>query len=418
MRTWLTSACVVLACTLLAVLVMAGRNGPAQVNTRTAISTTHEVILTRALTSAVSQTGTAQTGPESAEAGVARPAVARYVIQPGDTLSAIAARFAVRGGWPALYAANRDRIGPDPDTIRPGTILTLPGVQALTRYRVAAGDTLSGIAARFAIRGGWPALYAANRDRIGLDPSAIRPGLVLTIAPPPSAAPAPSPGGPARPRPAPSAPAGTGPFPRPSTNPASAATGMPHWLKTLLVAVGLLILAAFLTEPLLAARRRRHQAANEALPPVRAETSQESSPRPVGQVPSPRPPVTKGTRTVLADYDRLVVTHNEDDGMVYVLRPPGADPGAILRVARLVLPEGPYRELAGHLGMPASWPVVMADHDRLVVTRNKGDGTVCVLRPPGEDPKAILRAARLVLPEGLYGELAEQLGVAAGWPME
>jgi LysM repeat protein len=412
MRTWLTSACVVLTCTLLAVLVMAGRNGPArpaQANTRTAISITHEVILTRTLTPAISQTA------------AARPA-ARYVIQPGDTLSAIAARFAVRGGWPALYAANRDRIGPEPGTIRPGTILTLPGVQALTRYRVAAGDTLSGIAAQFAIRGGWPALYAANRDRIGPDPDAIRPGMVLTLAPPPSAAPAPSPGGPARPRPAPSpapsAPVGAGPSPRPATNPAPAVTGMPHWLKTLLVAVGVLILAAFLTEPVLATRRRRHQAANQALPPARAETSQEPSPRPVGQVPGPRPPVTKGTRTILADYDRLVVTHNKDDGMVYVLRPPGADPGAILRVARLVLPEGPYRELAGHLGMPASWPVVLADHDRLVVTRNQGDGTVCVLRPPGEDPKAILRAARLVLPEGLYGELAEQLGVAAGWPME
>ena len=411
MRTWLTSACVVLACTLLAVLAMAGRNGPAhpaQANTRTAISTTHEVILTRTLTPAVSQTA------------AARPA-ARYVIQPGDTLSAIAARFAVRGGWPALYAANRDHIGPDPGTIRPGTILTLPGVQGLTRYRVAAGDTLSGIAVQFAIRGGWRALYAANRDRIGPDPDAIRPGLVLTIAPPPSAAPAPNPGRPARVRPAPapsvSAQAGTGPSTRPATNPA-AATGMPHWLKVLLLAVGLLILAAFLTEPVLAARRRRRRAANQALPPVRAETSQEPSPPPVGQVPGPRLPVTKGTRTVLADYDRLVVTHNKDDGMVYVLRPPGADPGAILRVARLVLPEGPYRELAGHLGMPASWPVVLADHDRLVVTRNKGDGTVCVLRPPGEDPKAILRAARLVLPESLYGELAEQLGVAAGWPME
>ena len=410
MRTWLTSACVVLACTLLAVLVMAGQNGPprpAQANTRTAISTIPEVILTRTLTPAVPQTA------------AARPA-ARYVIQPGDTLSAIAARFAVRGGWPALYAANRDRIGPDPGTIRPGIVLTLPGVQALMRYRVAAGDTLSGIAARFAVRGGWPALYAANRDRIGPDPDAIRPGLVLTLAPSPPAAPAPNPGRPARPRPAPSAsaPAGTGPSPRPATNPAPAATGMPNWLKTLLVAVGLLILAAFLTEPVLAARRRRHQAANQALPPVRAETSQEPSPQPVGQVSGPRPPVTEGTRTVLADYDRLVVTHNKDDGMVYVLRPPGADPGAILRVARLVLPEGPYRELAEQLGMPASWPVVLADHDRLVVTRDKGDGTVCVLRPPGEDPKAILRAARLVLPEGLYGELAEQLGVAAGWPME
>ena len=408
MRTWLTSACVVLACTLLAVLVMAGRNGPprpAQANTRTAISTIPEVILTRTLIPAVPQTA------------AARPA-ARYVIQPGDTLSAIAARFAVRGGWAALYAANRDRIGPDPGTIRPGTVLTLPGVQALTRYRVAAGDTLSGIAARFAVRGGWPALYAANRDGIGPDPDAIRPGLVLTLAPSPSAAPAPSPGRSARTRPAPSASAGTGPSPRPATNPAPAATGMPHWLKTLLVAVGLLILAAFLTEPVLAARRRRHQTANQTLPPVRTETSQEPSQRPVGQARGPHPTVTEGTRIVLADYDRLVVTHNKDDGMVYVLRPPGADPGAILWVARLVLPEGPYRELAGHLGMPASWPVVLADHDRLVVTRNKGDGTVCVLRPPGEDPKAILRAARLVLPEGLYGELAEQLGVAAGWPME
>jgi hypothetical protein len=41
-----------------------------------------------------------------------------------------------------------------------------------------------------------------------------------------------------------------------------------------------------------------------------------------------------------------------------------------------------------------------------------------VLRPPGEDPGAILRAARLVLPEDSYGELADQLGVPAGWPLE
>ena len=91
---------------------------------------------------------------------------------------------------------------------------------------------------------------------------------------------------------------------------------------------------------------------------------------------------------------------------------------AILRVARLVLPEDPYNQLAGQLGMPASWPVVLADYDRLVVTQNKGDGTVCVLRPPGQDPKTILRVARLVLPEGAYGELAEQLGMSASWPME
>jgi hypothetical protein len=68
--------------------------------------------------------------------------------------------------------------------------------------------------------------------------------------------------------------------------------------------------------------------------------------------------------------------------------------------------------------MPASWPIVVADYDRLVVTRSRPDDTVYVLRPPGEDPAAILRAARLVLPEGPYGELADQLGVSASWPME
>jgi hypothetical protein len=111
-----------------------------------------------------------------------------------------------------------------------------------------------------------------------------------------------------------------------------------------------------------------------------------------------------------------VVTHSPPDGKVYVLRPPGEDPKAILRAARLVLPEDLYRELAGQLGLPASWPIVLADYDRVVVTHSPPDGMVYVLRPPGEDPRAILRAARLVLPEGPYEELADQLGVPASWP--
>ena len=64
-----------------------------------------------------------------------------------------------------------------------------------------------------------------------------------------------------------------------------------------------------------------------------------------------------------------------------------------------------------------SWPIVLADYDRLVVTHSQDDGTVYVLRPPGEDPSEILRAARLVLPEDPYQELADQLGVPAGLPM-
>ena len=354
---------------------------------------------------------------------------ARYVVQPGDTLSGIAARLAVRGGWAALYAANRPLIGPDPDVIRPGTVLVLPGGRPLTRYVVAPGDTLSAIAAALAVRGGWPALYAANRRVIGADPDVIRAGTVLAIPGPaarPPAGRAPGPRVSPRPRP-PSAPAGSGHRPGPARVPAA---GMPSWLTTVLLAAGLLIGAAFVAEPVLAVRRRR--AAARA---ARATAAGRRRPGPgwrgagragpgwirpgrLGPGAGRRQAAGGKARIVVADYDRVVVTCSTRDGTVYVLRPPGAEPAAILQAARLVLREGPYRQLAGELGLPAEWPIVVADYDRVVVTCSTRDGTVYVLRPPGEDPKAILRAARLVLPEWSYGELADQLGVPAAWPME
>ncbi len=338
MRTW-KSACVVLAWSILPIILVAiGMTGsvrPAQASTRTASST--EAAL-------------------AAPAGVAAAPVpaspaARYVVQPGDTLSGIAARFAVRGGWPALYAANRRVIGPDPDVIHPAAVLVLPGQAAPVRYTVAAGDTLSGIAAEFAVRGGWPALYAANRSLIGPDPDAIRPGTVLTLPRP--AAPARLTPGPARPRPHPAPRPSPPPGPRHHRRPvtpkaAAAATGMPQWLKAMLAAVGLFILVALLTEPVLAVRRRRQQA------PVQVPRPRDAG---FGRQPGPGPPGARTARFVLADHDRLVVTRNKRDDTVYVLRPPGEDPKAILRVARLVMPEGSYGELADLLGVSANWPM-------------------------------------------------------------
>jgi LysM repeat protein len=369
---------------------------------------------------------TSTLGAAAAPGLTAGPA-ARYVVQPGDTLSGIAARFAVRGGWPALYAANRPLIGPDPGVIRPGTVLVLPGQRAPSRYRVVPGDTLAAIAAALAVRGGWPALYAANRRAIGPDPGMIRPGTVLTV--PRAAAPSPAASSPAPrryPTPPSSAPAGSGHHPLPGRTAAPHGAGMPSWLKTVLLAAGLLIGAAFLVEPVLVIRRRR-RATRPATGTAAAGTAAgpgqpPASGTPPVVVPAQRtaagPPAAGRTRIVEADYARLVVTHSADDDAVYVLRPPGQDPAAIMRVARLVLPEGPYRELAGHLGLPASWPIVVADYDRLVVTCSARDGSVCVLRPPGQDPRAIMRAARLVLPEDPYEELAELLGVPASWPLE
>jgi LysM repeat protein len=407
---WTKSACVVLAWSILLIAVMAvcGQGSVRQAQANIRIASSAQVTLASTLRD------------------VARPVRAtsparKYVVQQGDTLSGIAAQLGVRGGWPALYAANRPLIGPDPSIINPGTVLVLPGRQGPVRYTVAAGDTLSGIAAALAVRGGWPALYAANRHIIGPDPDTIRPGTVLTVPvppAPPTSKPAPPTSGPAPPtsRPAPPtsrpAPPPSGPappsHPRPVRKTAHAAVGMPQWLKIMLLAAGVIAGLVFLMELAMAARRQ-HQLR------VRA-----SKPGPVSSRPEPAggPLPANAARIVMADYDRVVVTCSKHDDRVFVLRPPGEDPKTILRVARLVLPEAYYAELANRLGMPASWPIVMADYDRVVVTCSKHDDTVFVLRPPGEDPKAVLRAARLVLAEGPYGELADQLGEPAGWPME
>ncbi len=117
-------------------------------------------------------------------APVAAKTPVTWVVRPGDTLSGIAAALKVSGGWQALYAANRRVVGPDPDVIRPGTTLTVPGTETPLRYAVAPGDTLSAIAAALGVRGGWQALYAANRRVVGPDPGLIRPGTLLTVPPP------------------------------------------------------------------------------------------------------------------------------------------------------------------------------------------------------------------------------------------
>jgi LysM repeat protein len=390
MRVRTRSACVVLAWGILLILVAVGSSGslrPAQANIRIASNPT----AVTATSSSYVTTAFAVTAPHATRPGARTEAkttdTVTYVVQPGDTLSGIAAALSVRGGWPALYGANRSTIGADPNLLRPGTHLTLPGRTTPDHYTVAAGDTLSGIAAALSTRGGWPALYAANRRVIGADPNTIRPGTLLAI-PRPTAATSGSPGSPrssgspeppgspgsasapARHPSASGAPRRTSTPTRASGSPQSSATapaatptrlpaaapgqrhpapvaatapgqrhtrpvaatptggGLPHWLEIVLLAAGLLIGAAFLTEPTLAIARRSRATS----------------------------PTAASARIVLADYDRLVVTHSGADGTVYVLRPPGADPEAILLAARLVLAQDRYEELAGHLGVPAHWP--------------------------------------------------------------
>jgi hypothetical protein len=57
---------------------------------------------------------------------------------------------------------------------------SLPPSAQLRMYTVSAGDTLSGIADRFHVAGGWRTLYQCNRDII-TNPDLIYPGQRLFI---------------------------------------------------------------------------------------------------------------------------------------------------------------------------------------------------------------------------------------------
>jgi LysM repeat protein len=387
------SVCVVLAWCILPLAAMVGVRvaGPAQANISTvenistASSTSTSTTTTTDPVILISESVTIKT------AGVtAHPAVraATWTVRPGDTLSAIATGLRVPGGWQALYAVNRSAIGPDPNLIRAGTVLALPGTSALARYTVAPGDTLSAIAAVLGIPGGWQALYAANRSAVGPNPNAIRPGIIL--ATPRQAAHGQAPRAPAQapaqPRhqatsPAPAKPTQAPPVQaRPShlTAPVTrtAARGMPQWLEDVLLAAGVLAATAFAAEPAAALARRRKAtgpagSTGPARPTGLAAATQPARPARLAKLGRAARPgrhrasaearhlarrAAEKAKIILADHERLIVTYSVRDHTVYVLTPPGEDPMAVLAAARLVLPEDTYKDLAGHLGVPSAWP--------------------------------------------------------------
>ncbi len=191
MRKWIVSACA-LAWLTLALVAAAGLRGPSPAQASGTAASSSNASRTVTFSNASTGTGirvvlasesaTAESTKVTAAAHAPARQAARWTVRPGDTLSQIAAALGIPGGWPALYAANKAAVGPDPGLIRPGTVLALPGRQAPSRYTVAPGDTLSGIAAALGTPGGWPALYAANKSTIGGNANLILPGQVLKLA--------------------------------------------------------------------------------------------------------------------------------------------------------------------------------------------------------------------------------------------
>lgn len=57
------------------------------------------------------------------------PFPAEYTVASGDSLSAIAKKFYDDANqWPAIWKANKETIGDDPNRIRPGQVLTIPKI--------------------------------------------------------------------------------------------------------------------------------------------------------------------------------------------------------------------------------------------------------------------------------------------------
>jgi hypothetical protein len=128
---------------------------------------------------------------------------------------------------------------------------------------------------------------------------------------------------------------------------------MPQWLEDVLLAAAALAAAAFAVEPAAALARRRK--ADQPAQPVRH--ARHARPRASDGTPGPVRQAAAKARIILTGHERLIVTYCAPDHTVYVLTPPGEDPQAVLRAARLVLPEDTYEDLADHLGVHDAWPL-------------------------------------------------------------
>ena len=109
-----------------------------------------------------------------------------YTVELGDTLSNIAQRVyndSSEVSWKVIYNANKRVIGNDPNLIRVGEVLYIPPITTGT-YTVQPGDTLSSIAQYlYGDSTLWRKLYDANKQVIGNNPDSLRPGEVLQLSP-------------------------------------------------------------------------------------------------------------------------------------------------------------------------------------------------------------------------------------------
>ena len=142
---------------------------------------------------------------------VEKPKWREYTLRKNEDIMSLAVRiYGNQRHWQAISKFNHEVDPNDPKEWREGVTIKLPldpeNIQGLvidpntgekvgepetpepevTEYRVASGDTLSGIAKRLYGKSSlWRVIRDANRDKVNADGTNIRPGMVLKIPPAP-----------------------------------------------------------------------------------------------------------------------------------------------------------------------------------------------------------------------------------------
>lgn len=144
--------------------------------------------------------------PTGSSAAPAATTERTHVVASGDTMTVLAERyFGDRNAWQLIAKANPLV---DPAAMKVGTRLVIPSsavagapqtpvsrppaapgaAGAPAVHEVAAGETLYSIARRhYGTPAMWELIYAANRERIGADPAALKVGMRLTLPQRPAA---------------------------------------------------------------------------------------------------------------------------------------------------------------------------------------------------------------------------------------
>lgn len=100
-----------------------------------------------------------------------------YKVVRGDTLSSIAIKY--KTTWQEIYKINKTIIGNNPNMLRIGLVLTIPGGVSEKIHVVKSGETLIKIASIYKTT--WQKIYNNNRNVIGSNPNLIKPGMKLVI---------------------------------------------------------------------------------------------------------------------------------------------------------------------------------------------------------------------------------------------